>query len=329
MTPSCSKSNGKAAEKHLPSPPPPTPPAKESASASRLSLPSPSSLATSSKLKKERKDKGRKKFSIGADDDDAPPVPALFPVTHARYHTEPLPRPKDFVYDLSLDRDHPSNKDLPTTPRLRPPITRKQEGYEGSAEAGGSSSSSTQRRWTLALAMTSDDLTDEVFVEKVERIRRDSQAGVEGVGGFRGWEFGYLDPDDSDGSDDQEDGYDYEETFEGAYDMRETSISPSMPDLASRPMSVMNSYATSEVFPSRSASVMTMGELLSRLERAARLTDIQGSHAQRRLRPITILTQQRPGPLRYTLSSSLGICCERKETIWINSKSCYPALHAS
>lgn len=230
-------------------------------SPSRVSLSSsPPSLSPCSKLRKERKDKS-KKFSIGGDDDD---VLVVSP-THTHYPSEPLPPPTSFAYDLSTDLPASSNKVLPATPRLRPPIVRREIAYEGgssSAEASGSGSSRTQRRWTLALAMTSDDLTDEVFVEKVERIRRDSVRGeagksVEGVGGFRGWEFGYLDPDSSDGSEDEDEEDDYE-TFEG-FDVRCTSAYPSMADLA-RPTSDMPSNSTSMIFPSRPASVMTLGK---------------------------------------------------------------------
>ncbi|KAJ3861789.1 hypothetical protein EV359DRAFT_83989 [Lentinula novae-zelandiae] len=265
----CSSTNpkGKNTEKHLPFLPPPTPPAKDPASflsPSRVSLPSPalSASTTSSKLRKERKDKvksKKKKFSIGEDnDDDTIEVPAVppppFPLSHAHYVSDPLPQSSSTtaVYDLSLDHDPPTtfipipnDKKLPYPPR--PPLIRRHDGTTetdghvsentiASSSQHASSSSSiearTQRRWTLALAMTSDELTDEVFVEKVERLRRDSvrvpfeheaaeskSRSVEGVGGFRGWEFGYLDPDSDDGSDGEDEGYDDDEgLYEGAYD---------------------------------------------------------------------------------------------------------------
>ncbi|KAJ3874724.1 hypothetical protein F5051DRAFT_416061 [Lentinula edodes] len=282
----CSSTNlkGKSAEKHLPFLPPPTPPAKDPTSflsPSRVSLPSPalSASTTSSKLRKERKDKvksKKKKFSIGEDnDDDTIEVPAVppppFPLSHAHYVSDPLPQSSSTtaVYDLSLDHDPPTtvipipnDKKLPYPPR--PPLIRRHDGTTetdghtsentiASSSQHASSSSSiearTQRRWTLALAMTSDELTDEVFVEKVERLRRDSvrvpfehetaeskSRSVEGVGGFRGWEFGYLDPDSDDGSDGEDEGYDDDEgLYEGTYDRAERL----MPDLSrSRSVSV-------------------------------------------------------------------------------------------
>ncbi|KAJ3709704.1 hypothetical protein C8R42DRAFT_729872 [Lentinula raphanica] len=167
LTPSSStKSKGKLVEKHLPFPPPPTPPAKDPASflsPSRTSLPSPAisaSTTSSAKLKKERKDKDKArktKFTIGGDNDDA---------------IEALPVP-------------PPPVALAHSPRSqRPPLMRRNGGYSGVdgymsentmvLSSSVSVKARSQRRWTLALAMTSDGLSDEVFVEKVERLRRDS-----------------------------------------------------------------------------------------------------------------------------------------------------------
>ncbi|KAJ4485758.1 hypothetical protein J3R30DRAFT_3730909 [Lentinula aciculospora] len=246
LTPSSStKSKRTATDKHLPEPPP-TPPAKDptsSLSPSRTSLPSTplSASTTSSKLRKERIKK--KKFSIGADIDDVvdvPPVPPHLssPNTHP---SGPSPnKVVEQVFDLSLDRDShialvpPSSyKDLPSIPRSSHPPENTTPSSSSSVEAR------TQRRWTLALAMTSEDLTDEVFVERVERLRRDSirvtvehetpdskTRSVEGVGGFKGWEFGYLDPDsdyDWDGEDER-----YDESFEDIYHGAENSM-PNLP----------------------------------------------------------------------------------------------------
>ncbi|KIK70632.1 hypothetical protein GYMLUDRAFT_285314 [Collybiopsis luxurians FD-317 M1] len=172
------------------------------------------------------------------------------------------------VYDLNLERESPvSHHELPSPLRLRPQLVRRNEWQW---EAGGrfsvnnySNMASTQRRWTLAMAMTSDELTDEVFVEEVERIRQNSlrpfdeleqnrNRSIEGAGGFRGWEFGYLDPDSEDDSDEDE-GYDDTETYEGEFPGRERS----MPDLG-RPMS---DEGTNETLPRRSTSVMQMSKL--------------------------------------------------------------------
>ncbi|KAJ3772409.1 hypothetical protein FB446DRAFT_736602 [Lentinula raphanica] len=282
LTPSSStKSKGKPVEKHLPFPPPPTPPAKDPASflsPSRTSLPSPAisaSTTSSAKLKKERKDKDKArktKFTIGGDNDDAIealPVPPP-PVALSQASEHP---PTEQVYDLNEDcdpvivsADAPNDKVLPTPPRSRrPPLMRRNEGYSGvdgyTSENTIASSSSvsvkarSQRRWTLALAMTSDDLSDEVFVEKVERLRRDSirvngetdspeskSRSVEGVGGFRGWEFGFLDPDSDDDWDGEEEGYEYDlEVFGPGYQAAERSM-PNLPRSVSTQSSVNMGY---------------------------------------------------------------------------------------
>ncbi|KAJ3793142.1 hypothetical protein GGU11DRAFT_800854 [Lentinula aff. detonsa] len=285
LTPAYStKFKGNAVEKHLPFSPPPTPPAKDPTSLlspSRISLPSPAystSTTSSSKLKKERKekDKIKKKFSIGGDNDDVievAPVPRPpFSLSHAHHASDTLPqssttnKTSEQVYDLSLDHDPViasvgplSDKDLPSPPRSRPALIRRNEGYPGAdclentiASSGTSVEARSQRRWTLALAMTSDDLTDEVFVEKVERLRRDSvrvtfehesyeskSRSVEGVGGFRGWEFGYLDPDTDSDWGGEEEGYEDEEIFGDDYDGAERSM-PNLPRSLSTQSALMN-----------------------------------------------------------------------------------------
>ncbi|KAF5388480.1 hypothetical protein D9757_004717 [Collybiopsis confluens] len=224
------KFKGKSPEKGLPFPPPPPPPAKDeqdfSSSSHVLYPPTPVSTApmSSTKLRKARKD-NKKKFTIGVEDDaDFPLIPgpaARLPLIHTHLPSDIILQstsPTEFVHDLSLDQDSPAlHSELPSL--QRPQLVRKQWEPGGRLSMNHPSThASIQRRWTLAMAMTSNELTDEVFVAEVEKIRQvslhlfqenevrsGSSRSVEGTGGFRGWEFGYLDPDSEDVSVNEDD----------------------------------------------------------------------------------------------------------------------------
>ncbi|KAF5368384.1 hypothetical protein D9758_002169 [Tetrapyrgos nigripes] len=84
---------------------------------------------------------------------------------------EPLPIP---VALPSKQKIFTLNDDEPTyETRVRPslPFTISDGSNSGSASTE-SAGSTSKRRWTLAMAMTSQDLSDEVFVADVERIRQ-------------------------------------------------------------------------------------------------------------------------------------------------------------